>query len=236
MPHGSGGDRTQQSPSSSRVNIRAKKRASLPHDSVLRRRPISGINTDLRPNSNDGRRGSDSADNIGLHTPESVCSRTCPELSNPLAGGSPGLSRNGFPDLSAMMFPSADPFAYPNQPITTLESRNLIKSEDCFDANMYEAANTSIAGGLYDSLDAQIYGQLPPYLMQGQQPGTGLQNASPPLDMNYVGPDLHALAMDDGGNGWTGQQAVTGGTQGINIDHLFGENWSSGWINSGYAQ
>ena len=101
---------------------------------------------------------------------------------------------------------------------------------------MYDLTNTSIAGGPYDNPDAQIYGQLPPYLMQGQQPGSGLQNASPPLDMNFMGPDSNILAMNDGSDGWTGQQARTGGAQRMNVDQIFGENWSGGWINSGYAQ
>lgn len=39
------------------------------------------------------------------------------------------LDSTGFnvplPDMSAMMFPSADPFAYPNQPMTTFENTNL---------------------------------------------------------------------------------------------------------------
>ncbi|MCJ1261011.1 hypothetical protein MMC22_000875 [Lobaria immixta] len=236
MLHASGADRIQHSSSSPRANIRAKKRASLPHDSVLRRRPISGIDTDLQVNSNEGYHGSSGPENIGLQTPESISGRACPSVSTPLISGSPGLSSNGFPDLSAMMFPSADPFAYPNQPMTTLESRSFIKSEDCFDANMYDLTNTSIAGGPYDNPDAQIYGQLPPYLMQGQQPGSGLQNASPPLDMNFMGPDSNILAMNDGSDGWTGQQARTGGAQRMNVDQIFGENWSGGWINSGYAQ
>lgn len=236
IPHGSGADRIQHCGSSPRASIRAKKRASLPHDSIPRRRPISGIDTDLHPNGNDGHHGSSGADSIGLSTPESISSRTGASVANSLPSGSPALSSNGFPDLSAMMFPSADPFAYPNQPMTTLESRNFIKSEDCFDANMYDLTNPSILDGPFDALDAQIYGQLPPYLMQGQQPDTGLQNASPPLDMNYLGPDLNVLAMNDGGDGWAGQQARTGGAQGMNLDPIFGENWSSGWVNSGYAQ
>lgn len=120
--------------------------------------------------------------------------------------------------------------------MTTLESRNFIKSEDCFDANMYDLTNTSIAGGPYDTLDAQIYGQLPPYLMQGQQPDARLQGVSPPLDMHYMGPDPNMLAMHDGSDRWAEQQARTGGTQEMNMDQLFGEHWSGGWINSGYAQ
>lgn len=212
------GDRIQHSRLSPRANIRAKKRASLPHDSPLHRRPI--FDTDFL-NGNDGSPG---ADNIGLQTPESISSRTLP-VSNPLACGSPGLCRNGFPDLSAMMFPSADPFAYPNQPMTTLESRNSIKSEDSL--NVFELANASITGGPYENLDAQIYGQLPPYLMQGQQPGTG-QNASPPLD-NYLRSDPNVLSMD-GSDGWTGA------AQGMSFDPIFGEQWSGGWINTGYAQ
>lgn len=232
MLHGNGADRIQHANSSPRATIRAKKRASLPHDSILRRRPISGIDTDLHLKSNDGQHGASCADNIGLHTPGSIGSRTCPSTSNSLGSRSPGLSSNGFPDFSARMFPSADPFAYPNQSMTTLESHNFIKSEDCLDANMYNTSNPLTAEGQYDNLDVQIYGQLPPYLMQGHQLDTGLQNASPPLDMNYVGHDPNILAMNDGGDGWAGPQART---QGMNLDQIFGENWTSGFMNSGYA-
>lgn len=226
MLQGNGADRIQHANSSPRATIRAKKRASLPHDSILRRRPISGLDTDLHLKSNDGQHGAFGADNIGLHTPGSISSRTCPSVSNSLGSRSPGLSSNGLPEYGARMFSSANPLDYPDQPMTPLESHNLIKSEDCLDANMYNMSNL-LSAGQYDNPDVQIYGQLPPpYLMQANQRlDTGLQDASPPLDMNYVGHDPNIVAMNDGGDGWAEPE---------NLDQMFGENWTSRFMNSGY--
>jgi hypothetical protein len=78
---------------------------------------------------------------------------------------------DGFPDLSAMMFPSGDPFAYPNQPMTEFDN---IKQENIADVRNSPAApaflsNGTSGSGIYDDLEGQLFGPLPPYLMQGQQ-------------------------------------------------------------------
>jgi hypothetical protein len=79
---------------------------------------------------------------------------------------------NGLPELSAMMFPSADPFAYPNQPMMEFEN---IKQESLGDMDtrsqpppMYLSNGTN-GTNMYDDLEGQLFGPIPPYLMQGQQ-------------------------------------------------------------------
>jgi hypothetical protein len=79
---------------------------------------------------------------------------------------------NGLPDLSTMMFSSADPFAYPpNQPMMEYENGK----EDTMGAysNSPNPAiyvrNNAPNPGVYDDLEGQIFGPLPPYLTHGQQ-------------------------------------------------------------------
>jgi hypothetical protein len=83
-------------------------------------------------------------------------------------------SSNGLPDLSAMMFPSADPFAYPNQPMMEFEN---IKQENVGGLNSggsHQVPQMFLSNGtnatMYDDLEGQLFGPIPPYMMQGQQP------------------------------------------------------------------
>ncbi|KAE8451957.1 hypothetical protein EG329_002121 [Mollisiaceae sp. DMI_Dod_QoI] len=99
------------------------------------------------------------------------------------------------PDLSAMMFPSADPFAYPNQPMTAFdnmkqESIGLMNNSQM--PHMF-VPNGTPTGGRYDDLEGQLFGPLPPYLTQGQQnydihshigAGSGMMGSLGP-DLNY---------------------------------------------------
>ncbi len=103
------------------------------------------------------------------------------------------------PDLSAMMFPTDDPFAYPTQPMTTMEAEgyprapqfygvdmdglhshqtglkpNLATSSNNGDgvANMYmpgHTPNPHATSAHQSPVNAQLFGPLPLYLMQGQQ-------------------------------------------------------------------
>jgi hypothetical protein len=72
-------------------------------------------------------------------------------------------ANNALPDLSAMMFPSADPFAYPNQPMMEFDN---IKQDNI--GNMPQPSYLSGGPGIYDDLEGQLFGPIPPYLMQGQ--------------------------------------------------------------------
>lgn len=127
-------------------------------------------------------------------------------------------SNNDFPDLSAMMFPSGDPFAYPNQPVTEFDN---IKQETITEMQSSRAPPLFLpggsSGGIYDDLEGQLFGPLPPYLMQGQQlfdtsrkvatennmlSGLGLQqinyNYTPNVDVNFDG--ILAVGDDDWSN------------------------------------
>jgi len=68
------------------------------------------------------------------------------------------------------MFPSADPFAYPNQPIMEYDN---IKQENIPIINGSQTpqmlfSNSSSGGRMYDDLEGQLFGPIPPYLQQGQ--------------------------------------------------------------------
>jgi hypothetical protein len=80
-------------------------------------------------------------------------------------------TNDAFPDLSAMMFPSGDPFAYPNQPMTEFENikqENVTDLQDLSSASMF-LPNGVGGSGVYDDLEGQLFGPIPPYLMQAQQ-------------------------------------------------------------------
>ncbi|CZT49777.1 related to transcriptional activator Mut3p [Rhynchosporium secalis] len=76
----------------------------------------------------------------------------------------------GVPDLGAMMFPSNDPFAYPNQPMMAFEN---VKQENLM-MNNSQVPPIYLPNGLpgqeYDDLQGQLFGPLPPYLAQAQTP------------------------------------------------------------------
>jgi hypothetical protein len=141
-------------------------------------------------------------------------------------------NNNGIPDLGAMMFPSADPFAYPNQPMIDFDARQP-KHE--YIGNMLDASpmpmylpNTSSGSGPYDSIEGQLFGPLPPYLMQSQ--GN--------MDMGQL--NMNGMAGAGPGNpqDLRAHSGLTPGV-GLNFDEIFaegGEEWSNMFAESGYLQ
>lgn len=171
------------------------------------------------------------------------------------------LNHTNLPDLSAMMFPSAEPFNYPNQPLTTFENNQFSK-----DASMYNSfgANGTTAASVMpsnqlntsesDNLEAQFY-PLPPYMMaqpqqmqqqQQQQirhPASwdvcmqpqmnGMPQVSGPLGM-----DAKMVASADG---WNGQQpGMTSSNPaftGVNLNDIFGgEEWNGMLMDQGFGR
>jgi len=128
------------------------------------------------------------------------------------------------PDLNAMMFPSTDPFAYPNQPMMEFDSLQQKREVDNVMGNqaqnIFMMNNNGNDVNTYDHLEGQLFGPLPPYLLQAQAnenlrsaPGhsdvSGLNGyANPSLDMN----GLHNNLASNGG--------------GMNFDEIFGND---GW-------
>ena len=201
-------------------SVRRKKHASLPHDSsTLRHKVVADLETGIRSTTVD----SWSPDSMGLQTPENtffdVTPNTMQDPSGPL------------PEFSAMMFPSADPFAYPNQPMITLENNYAIKQEHCFDPNLYNT-NLSTSCGPYDN---QIFMTSPPYLMQGQHTGIAVQNET------FLGiDDSNVVMANDTGVVWPQQQQQEQNVEVPEVHYdntIFGEGWSTGWPpNQGYGQ
>ncbi|KAF2275428.1 uncharacterized protein EI97DRAFT_450995 [Westerdykella ornata] len=98
-------------------------------------------------------------------------------------------------DVSAMMFPSPDPFAYPNQPMTTFENNN---NPQGFKADMpptvtslpYQVAHdmkppvafdpgsldVPVDSRPWNDTDVQVFGPMPMYLMQGAQQRSNIQS------------------------------------------------------------
>ena len=165
---------------------------------------------------------------------------------SPMSGGSvppqsPGSAMyhntptgHGIPDLSAMMFPSADPFAYPNQPMTTLENRNYIKQEPPpISQAVFDPPTT--AG--YKGMGGQLLNQIPDYPMISPSGQEGGFSIPPPISAHMSATDVgpNAMALSQGGPEWEVQQQAQRGSQGTPLDQLYGEDWG-GWMNQGYRQ
>jgi hypothetical protein len=126
---------------------------------------------------------------------------------------------SNLPDLTSMMFPSSDPFAYPNQPMTALEdaqvgsfgSDNLQDLSQAQQSGMLPTSPTGPppgSAGFSDAgMDMQIFG-MPPYLMQGQQPGLGMG-----LGL-FQGENAGPGGMDDPWAGLAKQENVDWGSWG----------------------
>jgi hypothetical protein len=105
---------------------------------------------------------------------------------------------SSMPDLGAMMFPSADPFAYPpNHPMMNYENGKqddpMVDYNSSPNPTIY-VSNGNPNPGIYDDLEGQIFGPLPPYLTQGPQNftfqgqmdmGQGMMENMGPI-MNYT--------------------------------------------------
>lgn len=104
---------------------------------------------------------------------------------------------NALSDLSGMTFPSADPFAYPNQPMVEFDSARLENFNIVLDGSQLSPmflSNSSSGPGIYADLKGQLFGPLPLYLMQDQQnfeiqghmeSGNAMIGALNPQEMNY---------------------------------------------------
>ena len=141
----------------------------------------------------------------------------------------------GVPDLSAMMFPSADPFAYPNQPITTLENRQDIKQEQS-DGGFAMGPLPNTTNPPYDDLDGRLYGGIPDSMLPNQSGSYPVPGMSNPMTMSNVQAPNAAMSLP--GHSWPQQSSPDqrlAGSIGMPVDQLFGEDWG-GWMNQGYRQ
>lgn len=139
----------------------------------------------------------------GAGTPES--SSTTNSLQTNL-NYPPPQQQQVLPDLTAMMFPSTDPFAYPNQPMIELDNIQQ-KREPVDDVIGDQPQNLFMIGGdvnnpgPYDNLEGQLFGPLPPYLLQSQA-NENLRAAPGYLDLSglngFTNPALDVAGLHSG--------------------------------------
>jgi hypothetical protein len=130
---------------------------------------------------------------------------------------------NAIPDLNAIMFPSADPFAYPNQPLMEFDN---VKQEDVGVPNEAQGQrlylpNGANGPGLYDDLEGQLFGPLPPYLMQ-RQPNYNLPGQMDATNSMMSGLNPQEMMYQSG--------VTAGGEMAGNFDGIFsgdGDDWSN---------
>ena len=174
--------------------------------------------------------------NIDLNyrqSPESVYQPASCGMRRPQIQGSASYLKtqidHSVPDLSAMMFPSADPFAYPNQPMTTLENKRFVKQDNPTNQNVFDSTSTAS----YGNTDAQLTDGMPSYSMMPSQQEGGFMPQY--LSMSDADPWSNALAMQQPDEVWSQQpQQTLKGMQRTAFDQLFGEDWG-GWMSQGYA-
>ncbi|PNS20134.1 hypothetical protein CAC42_5584 [Sphaceloma murrayae] len=167
------------------------------------------------------------------------------------------------PDISSMIFSSASPFTYPSQPLTTFEN-NQSRDPALYGSNGMSDPSTMSgvsAQSSSDNLEAQLY-NFPPFMMQGPNwnggmgmngtmGGQGQQQQQQQQQQQYM--MTQAGGMD--GGQWQGQRgsvgagnvgSTVGGAQvgygdqtafqDINLQDIFGSEWSGSMMTGGYGQ
>jgi hypothetical protein len=115
-------------------------------------------------------------------TPESTAS-TATSAQRMSYGGQQMGMHNPVNKLDSLMFPSEDPFAYPNQPMMELGFPG--KTDPSTSVGDQNQDMQLFLTGTFDDVESQIFGQPPPYMMHQQ--GQGMMGVSPqPMYANPV--------------------------------------------------
>jgi hypothetical protein len=167
------------------------------------------------------------------------------------------LGNPNLPDMKPVMFPSDNPFAYPNQPMSTLEAQHIMNAEQ---PNPYSSPASSSMYNLgrdnnqtpttlsFDTARMPAFAgsfDVPPHFMQqGRQvsvPMSGGPSFDVPAQIDEPA-DLTAINFPGGEGYWTQIDRAGGGRTGltpggINLDELFGgEGWSNIWNTQSFAR
>jgi len=173
----------------------------------------------------------------GMITPSST--------STPFSGSSMG--NPNLPDMKAVMFPSDNPFAYPNQPMSTLEAQQSmgLEREQIFNNSKGGMFASSMFGRgqpphlSFDNSAIPVYDQQAAahqqYLQQGRQMSAPLTiGNSFELPEQMKRGELNRMLFP--GDGYWAPMTKPEGeragitTGGVNLDELFGgEGWSNIW-------
>lgn len=117
----------------------------------------------------------------------SLPSQSQSDVSQPFLTTPPNFLSGGFAGASAMMFPSADPFMYPTQPMSSVEYNGSIKPEDHQDPRWSDNLSSGIGSGIPH---IPVYATYSPYSMPSHGVGVEAQyiHVSPEINLqNYPG-------------------------------------------------
>lgn len=236
-----------------RVPDRAR---SFPHDlsiNVSKRSSLSE-STSLTPQSFDEQESSHQ--NIwNLGTASSVM-MTPKSSATPYSGQN--LGNPNLPDMKPVMFPSDNPFAYPNQPMSTLEAEHTMKAEQPSSyssptsSNMYHLGghnNTQTPTTLsFDNTRMPEFAgsfNVPPHFMQQGRTMSTPMSGAPSFDISLQvdePADLTTTNFPGGEDYWSQMDRASGGRSGltpggINLDELFGgEGWNNIWSTQSFTR
>ncbi|KAK5125333.1 hypothetical protein LTR85_000442 [Meristemomyces frigidus] len=164
------------------------------------------------------------------------------------------FANTALPDLSAMMFPTADePLSYPNQPLTTFEShQEYEKSNPYINTPAFNNAETSSpmvppqSRSREDNMEAQFFA-LPPYIQQPRRQQRQMQQHQQHQPTSFQADAMNfgsnaqsmgtptAMQMPNGMNGGWAQQPIPNDMSNINIQDIFGgSEWNSMLMNPGF--
>lgn len=175
------------------------------------------------------------ADAVGSSTLLRAHSSGPPNATQPILTTSQNFASTGFAGISAMMFPSADPFAYPMQPMSSIENSNSMKLEDRQDSSCHDTFSTVTESGA----STQLVGAYALHLMPGQKPDVSAeaQYMHPFSEKRYQKSSNHIMVPTEaaGGEGTYHQPQpnVSQAPQGMNFQHLATAGWSPAWIHRG---
>ncbi|KAL8842068.1 MAG: hypothetical protein Q9170_000671 [Blastenia crenularia] len=158
--------------------------------------------------------------------PYSMASRSVPASTSQSIFSAPETTGSGdTPDLTTMMFPSNDPFAYPNQPMTTLENFQANNQDGSANSQMFLNGTNNDS---YNDISPSFYSSLPPFSAQGT-------NSTADLSGDQVDGESRDF---DGSQTWAQQPQMRfgGPSAGPGWDAVYGEDWSGGWTDQGYGQ
>ncbi|KAK4225515.1 putative transcriptional regulatory protein [Podospora fimiseda] len=106
--------------------------------------------------------------------------------------------------LDAMMFPSGDPFEYPNQPLLDPAGQHPNRPSPHVAPGQSQDSMQFYMPELYDGIEGQLMGPIPTYLMQQGRPQAGL-NPTGQMFPTYPQPPRHPQQM--------GQHSIPQGQQ-----------------------
>jgi len=146
------------------------------------------------------------------------------------------MSAVGFPDLSSIMFPSGNPFTYPNQPISTLEDGQFKQELGQFGFstagggnNMFFNEPTS-TGVSFENFDAPVYGGTGPYMA----PQATMSNPNFQSPVEWGGGGAGSDMSGDQQHGWAAKPH--GMPANMNLNEILGSGEWAGWMDPNYRQ